>query len=95
MSEPLKLFVIYDHPSDFPGNFVVRQWLVRPLEPTECVHLYSQVVWVGDARYVNEPVEPAYTFETLEAARAHASAGGRVCVTRNAEDDPKIVETWL
>lgn len=24
---PLELFVIYDHPKDFPGHFVVRRWL--------------------------------------------------------------------
>jgi hypothetical protein len=23
---PLEMFVIYDHPRDFPGHFVVRRW---------------------------------------------------------------------
>lgn len=23
---PLELFVIYDHPADYPGYFVVRRW---------------------------------------------------------------------
>lgn len=23
---PLELFVIYDHPRDYPGHFVVRRW---------------------------------------------------------------------
>ena len=23
---PLELFVIYDHPKDYPGHFVVRRW---------------------------------------------------------------------
>ncbi len=25
---PLEMFVIYDHPEDFPGHFVVRRWLL-------------------------------------------------------------------
>ncbi len=24
---PLEMFVIYDHPRDFPGHFVVRRWI--------------------------------------------------------------------
>lgn len=24
---PLEMFVIYDHPRDFPGHFVVRRWV--------------------------------------------------------------------
>jgi hypothetical protein len=30
---PLEIFVIYDHPRDYPGHFVVRRWLGdRPTE---------------------------------------------------------------
>ncbi len=33
----LVMFVIYDHPSDYPASFVVRKWLVRDqAEPTPC-----------------------------------------------------------
>lgn len=28
MSDPLSIFVIYENPKDFPGRFVVREWLV-------------------------------------------------------------------
>jgi hypothetical protein len=24
---PLEMFVIYDHPKDYPGHFVVRRWV--------------------------------------------------------------------
>ena len=23
---PLEMFVVYDHPKDYPGHFVVRRW---------------------------------------------------------------------
>jgi hypothetical protein len=25
---PLELFIIYDHPRDYPGHFVVRRWVL-------------------------------------------------------------------
>lgn len=95
MDEPLRLFVIYDHPSDFPNHFVVRQWLVRRLDPTESVHRMTSIIWAGGEPYLNEPVDPAYTFDSLDSARAHASGCGRACIARNEKDDPKIVETWI
>jgi hypothetical protein len=27
LTGPLEMFVVYDHPRDFPGHFVVRRWL--------------------------------------------------------------------
>ena len=30
---PLEMFVIYDHPLDYPGHFVVRRWMGG--KPTE------------------------------------------------------------
>lgn len=27
---PLSMWVIYDHPKDYPGNFVVREWKIGP-----------------------------------------------------------------
>lgn len=30
---PLEMFVVYDHPKDYPGHFVVRRWFAdRPTE---------------------------------------------------------------
>ena len=32
-SEPMKVYTIYDHPTDYPEHFVVRTWLILPGEP--------------------------------------------------------------
>ena len=38
----LNQWVIYDHPKDYPDNFVVRRWEVSPgrCQPTEDVSLH-------------------------------------------------------
>lgn len=95
MDEPLRLFVIYDHPTDYPDHYLVRQWLVRRFDPTESVHLKTDIVWAGGVPYLNEPVDPPYTFDDLDSAREHARGHGRVRLARNANDDPKILECWI
>lgn len=38
MPEPLSIFTVYENPSDYPGKFVVRRWLIvggRPLADRE------------------------------------------------------------
>ena len=33
---PLEMFVVYDHPRDYPAHFVVRRWVIgeRKFSPT-------------------------------------------------------------
>ena len=35
----LEQYVIYDHPRDYPGHFVVRRWLIEPgtCKPSEAM----------------------------------------------------------
>lgn len=100
MGDPLKLFVIYDHPRDYPSKWVVRQWLLHKHDPYEPQHEKTTLIFVPTSEhrsvaYRQEPVEPPMLFDSLEDARACAGADGRACLARMKEDDPKIVETWL
>jgi hypothetical protein len=69
--QELALWVIYDHPRDFPNCIVARKWVL------------------------DRPTLEHMEFATLEDARNHFRRWGLVCLTRNPEDDAKIVETWL
>ncbi len=72
----LVILTIYDHPRDYPDDFVVRRWVGRGL---------------------NEPVpdrDPYARVETLEEARALVPKDYSH-TPRVAEDDPKIVESWI
>lgn len=69
----LKLWVVYDHPTDFPDSFAARLWLT------------------------DRPTGEVLVADTLDDIRA-AIAGlmpGAVCLMRQPDDDPVIVETWL
>lgn len=35
MSDPLYMWTIYDHPSDYPNCFVARQWKISAGETTQ------------------------------------------------------------
>jgi hypothetical protein len=72
--ESLPMWVVYDHPSDYPDRYVARQHVVgiEGDKPTDRM--------MGGS---------------LEAIRAALSNLGLVCITRNKQDDPVIVEVWL
>ena len=72
----LSLFTIYDHPSDYPAHFVVREYQVAR---DGCV----------------SPVEPPQLYPTLQAARQVQFDAWRMCLRRQAGDDPVIIESWL
>lgn len=39
-SEPLSIWVVYDHPKDFPDHFIARRWLANDtLTPTSDFYL--------------------------------------------------------
>lgn len=71
----LPLWVVYDHPTDYPDHYVARQHLVGPegQKPTDRMMAHPEL---GPIRVALENM-------------------GLICVVRNPEDDPVIVETWL
>ena len=71
----LSLWVVYDHPIDYPDVYAARLHQVSESGQRATHH----VLTAGD----------------LEEIRAALNAFGLVRVNRGAEDDPKIVETWL
>ena len=79
MTDFLHQWVIYDSPSDFPGMFVVRQWVIGPEGAMPAV--------TGVTPYVDPYLENARRFIA-------AVAPGSFCIPRSPDDDPVIVETW-
>jgi len=75
VSDVLPMWVVYDHPSDYPAHFTARLH-----EISSGVHLVTDQV---------------LTSATLEPLREQLAQRGLICITRNEEDDPVIVETWL
>lgn len=68
----LPIWVVYDHPKDFPNNFVAR-------------------LWVGE-----RPTDTMMICPDLERLRDEINRrGATVKLMRHADDDPKILETWL
>ena len=67
-SETLELFVIYDHPKDYPGHFVVRRWLgVKPTQDfaiADTLESARAEVPDGLLRLPHQPGEDATIAET-------------------------------
>lgn len=72
-------FVIYDHPSDFPENFVVRRWLISGGE--DGIRIVHDETWICS------------TLAEAREIVATEFPGG-YCLGRQADDDPVIVEVW-
>lgn len=66
----LSIWTIYDHPRDFPDNFVARAFTTGPT---------NEIILATE----------------LEQLRDAFDKAGLVCLARNPNDDPNIVETWL
>ena len=82
MMDELSMWVVYDHPKDFPEHYVARQWLVRMGAKTASVEATANVLYS----------------ESLEAVRdmvMFTAGAGRVNIGRYDDDDPKIVEVWV
>jgi len=84
MTEPLRIYAVYDNPRDMPGCIVVRAHNVTAgftaPDPGALAFRFS-----SDAQHA----------QALEAARRHCQALGLTRLSRHADDDPVIVETWL
>jgi hypothetical protein len=74
-AEVLPMWVVYDHPSDYPEQYVARQHVVGVAGDTSTDRLMAA--------------------ESLDNIRAALANLGLVCLTRNPQDDPVIVEVWL
>lgn len=75
------MWVIYDHPSDYPDAWVARQWVFE--------------VGAGAADSSYKPSSILLTAQKLDTLRAKMLERGYVCLQRDPNDDPKIVEAWL
>ncbi len=71
----LSMWVIYDHPTDYPDFFIVRE------------HMITAGGQVLKSLFHTE-------FMTLEDARTEIRPG-RICIPRDPNDDPVIVESWV
>lgn len=83
---PHRFVAIYDHPIDYPNHFVVREWEVR-LSPSPDNQNFLAPVMI--------PNDHVHLFEDLDLARELASEGGRTRFTRDRNDDPALLETWI
>ena len=74
----LEVYTIYDHPTDYPQDIVVKKWMVF--------------------KNIPEPVQDEKfraLFQELDNARDFLKAMNLTCIPRSAEDDFKIVESWI
>ncbi len=85
MNDAFPLWVVYDHPRDYPDHIVVRrQWA------------YSWIWPGGDHRVPVLFYDPeARLLPSIGVARGWLRSMGLTCLTRDGGDDPVIVETWI
>jgi hypothetical protein len=77
----LAMFVVYDHPIDYPEYWVVRRWIVAPSD--------------DDGRPVREVMDVVPRL-ALSLAEARALVPrGLYRQARLEGDDPFIAETWF
>jgi hypothetical protein len=89
MSDDIRMYVVYDNPSDYPSSIVVRTGIVQ----ADGSLAHSDVaVWGYDGAHGSTRTRE----ETLAAVReGWLASRGLVCMARHPDDDPVIVETWL
>ena len=76
----MDMWVIYDHPRDYPDNFVVRLWEIKP-------DGFSEMC-------VKPSLNNFHLVKTLDEARQLIPVGLHA-IPRFANDDPVIVEVWV
>jgi len=72
------MWVVTYNPSDFPGLYVVRKFLLSKAE---------------DGTVANDPTSDCWSAETIDAVREKIP-DGHTCVPRRPHYDPVIVEVW-
>ena len=76
----MDMWVIYNHPKDYPNNFVVRLWKIENAQVTHVV--------------ISPSIDNVKLTTTLKEARA-AVPKGKTKIPRYDDDDPVIVEVWI
>lgn len=83
--DAIPVYVVYDHPKDYPDHIVVRrQWVWAWF-------------WLGTERRtpaIGHDVE-VHRMPSLGVAHAWLRSLGLHRLERQDEDDPVIVETWI
>ena len=80
-TSPIKIWVIYQQPTDFPGvNFVMREH-----------HIYRRS---GNADRGATPTENVYKGDTIDQLRRKIPQGKQRMI-RSEADEPQIVEWWF
>ncbi len=74
-----RMWTIYRNPSDYPGQYVVREWAVNEQ---------------GQRMASSSPLSIHERLEIVRLAIQY-HAPGAVCLARQPEDDPVILETWI
>lgn len=87
MSEPFSVWAVYDHPKDYPEDYVARRWEVEVIKPTRPG---GQLV-----TYKETPTDETIVGKNLDLLRACLAMTGLVCMGRIIGDDPVIIETWM
>ena len=69
MSEPLRMWVVYAHPTDYPDSYVARMWLNE--QPTASIvicptleTMRSQLIEMGLAPITRDPKDDPKIVET-------------------------------
>lgn len=77
------MYVVYDHPRDYPDWFVCRIWFVYDAPAG------------GPAGGGGALQDLFLKAETLDAIRVELESRGLHNIGRFADDDPVIVEVWI
>jgi len=80
MSDSVSMWVIYDHPKDYPKNFVARRWVVAG-------------TGVGKPCPTQDEKLADTLHELRESLRSQHP--GLTVIPRDQGDDPVIVESWI
>ena len=72
------MWVIYDHPVEYPEYYVARQW----------------VLGQGPDAGKYGPTDALILDKDLTSLRQKVSSGGRIMIPRDPSDDPVILEVW-
>lgn len=99
--ETLSMWTVYEDPTDYPGEFVARRFVIGSgfsNPTTDLLRLERDLNDFPWPSHVPQEKRDRLTREAkLRGIRAaiRQQMPGATCLARNLEDDPKIVETWL
>ncbi len=77
----LDMWTVYDHPTDYPHDFIARRHVLRTGVPLD--------------KPMAEPTGDTIRSGDIELIRAQLRGAGLTCIPRMDGDEPQIVEVWL